>query len=52
MDGYETTVMAAEPVKGMGHIGLVTKGDMVAQFDRLGVIEMITSRPLSRPAAY
>ncbi len=52
VDGYETTVMAAEPVKGMGHIGLVTKGDMVAQFDRLGVIEMITSRPLSRPAAY
>ena len=52
VDGRETTVMASEPIKGSGHIGLATKGDMVAQFDRLGVIEMITSRPLSKPAAY
>lgn len=52
VDGRETTVMASEHIKGRGHVGLVTKGDMVAKFDRLGVIEMITNRPLSRPAAY
>jgi hypothetical protein len=52
VDGRETRVMASEPIQGSGRIGLVTKGDMVAQFDRLGVIEMITSRPLSKPAAY
>ena len=52
VDGRETTVMASEPIKGKGHIGLVTKGDIVAQFDKLGVIEMITSRPMSKPAAY
>ena len=52
VDGLETDVTASEPIKGSGHIGLVTKGDMVAQFDRLGVIEMITSQPMSKPAAY
>ena len=52
VDGQATTVMASEPIKGRGHIGLLTKGDMVAQFDRLRVIEMITSRPMSKPAAY
>lgn len=52
VDGRETTVMASEPIKGRGYVGLATKGDMVAQFDRLGVIEMITSRPMSKPAAY
>ncbi len=52
VDGYETRVMASEPIQGGGRIGLVTKGDMVAQFDRLRVIEMVTSRPMSKPAAY
>ncbi len=52
VDGHETRVMASEPIQGGGRIGLVTKGDMVAQFDRLRVIEMVTSRPMSKPAAY
>ena len=52
LDSHEVTVMASEPIQGRGRIGLVTKGDMIAQFDRLGVIEMVTNRPLSKPAAY
>ena len=52
VDGRETAVMASEPIKGRGHVGLVTKGNIEAQFDRLGVIEMMTSRPMSKPAAY
>lgn len=52
LDSHEVAMMASEPIRGQGRIGLVTKGDMVAQFDRLGVIEMVTNRPLSKPAAY
>ncbi|MCA9462686.1 MAG: hypothetical protein KC590_11215 [Nitrospira sp.] len=52
VDGRETTVMGSEPIKGEGHVGLVTTGDTAAQFDGLRVMEMITNRPLSRPAAY
>lgn len=52
LDGHEVFLAASEPIQGQGRVGLVTKGDMVAQFDRLGVIEMVTNRPMSKPAAY
>lgn len=52
VDGREAIVPASEPIQGKGRIGLATKGDMVAQFDRLRVIEMVTNRPMSKPAAY
>ncbi len=52
VDSHEVFVIASEPIQGRGRIGLVTKGDMVAQFDRLGVIEMVTNRTMSKPAAY
>ena len=52
LDGYEAQLPAVEAVQGGGQIGLITTGDMVAQFDRLHVMEMLTSRPLSTPAAY
>jgi len=52
LDGYEAQMPAVEHLQGRGQIGLITTEDMVAQFDRLQAIEMITSRPLSKPAAY
>jgi len=52
LDGYEAQLTAIEALQGGGQIGLITTGDMVAQFDRLHVMEMLTSRPLSTPAAY
>jgi hypothetical protein len=52
LDGYEAQLTAVEALQGGGQIGLITTGDMVAQFDRLHVMEMLTSRPLSTPAAY
>ena len=52
LDGYEAQLPAVEALQGGGQIGLITTGDMVAQFDRLHVMEMLTSRPLSTPAAY
>ncbi|MGD9851793.1 MAG: hypothetical protein AB7T38_11035 [Nitrospirales bacterium] len=52
LDGYEAQLPPVEALSGGGQIGLITTGDMVAQFDRFQAIEMITSRPLSSPAAY
>ncbi|RMH36505.1 MAG: hypothetical protein D6690_05820 [Nitrospirae bacterium] len=52
LDGRETKVEMAEPIHGGGRIGLVTKDGPTVQFDRLGLIEMVTNRPLSKPAAY
>ena len=48
LDSHEVAMIASEPIQGRGRIGLVTKGDMVAQFDRLGVIEMVTNRTMSK----
>ena len=52
LDGFEVQLPHVEALPGGGLIGLITTGDMVAQFDRFQAIEMITSRPLSSPAAY
>lgn len=52
LDGYEAQLPPLEALQGGGQIGLITTGDMVAQFDGLQAIEMITSRRLSTPAAY
>jgi hypothetical protein len=52
LDGYEAQMPTIEHLQGGGQIGLITTEDMVAQFDRLQAIEMITSRPISKPAAY
>lgn len=35
-----------------GHIGLVTTGNGVFAFDNFRAVELLTSRPLSRPPAY
>ena len=37
---------------GTGYIGLATTGDGVFAFDNFRVVELLTSRPLSRPPAY
>ena len=35
-----------------GRIGFMTTGDGIFAFDNLRVVELVTSRPLSRPPAY
>ncbi|MBA3612285.1 MAG: hypothetical protein H0W49_05075 [Nitrospirales bacterium] len=52
LDGYEAQLPAVEPLQSGGQIGLITTGELAANFDRFHAIEMITSRPLSKPAAY
>ena len=37
---------------GAGQVGVATTGDGVFAFDNLRAMEMLTNRPLSRPAAY
>ena len=37
---------------GAGQVGIATTGDGVFAFDNLRAMELLTSRPLSRPAAY
>ena len=37
---------------GEGKVGLVTFGDSAFAFDNLSAMELLTERPLSRPAAY
>lgn len=51
-DGYEVPMPEVYAILGKGRIGVLTKGETVAQFDGLGVIEMMANRPLSKPAAY
>jgi len=37
---------------GAGQVGVATTGDGIFAFDNLRAMEMLTNRPLSRPAAY
>ncbi|RMH09627.1 MAG: hypothetical protein D6704_00980 [Nitrospirae bacterium] len=52
VDGREAPMEMMDYIRDTGRIGLVTKGNAVVQFDRLHLIEMVTNRPLSPPAAY
>lgn len=52
LDGREIPIAAVYAIQGVGRIGLITKGEIVAKFDGLRVIEMVANRPLSKPAAY
>ena len=51
-DGYEVPMPEVYAIQGKGRIGVLTKGETVAKFDGLRVIEMVANRPLSKPAAY
>ncbi|MDH5773605.1 MAG: hypothetical protein OEZ57_01650 [Nitrospirota bacterium] len=52
LDGYEVPMPEVYSIQGKGRIGVLTKGETVAKFDGLGVVEMMANRPLSKPAAY
>ncbi len=51
-DGYEVPMPEVYAIEGKGRIGVLTKGETVAKFDGLRVIEMVTNRTYSKPAAY
>jgi len=51
-DGAEALAVTDDAIMEMGRVGLVTWGDAVAKFDGLHVLDLVSNRPLSKPAAY
>ncbi len=52
VDGAQVTAVADAVVPEEGLIGLITFGRTAAKFDGLHVLDLVSNRPLSRPAAY
>lgn len=51
-DGVQVAVVADAFVPAEGLVGLVTFGRTAAKFDGLHVLDLVSNRPLSQPAAY
>ena len=52
VDGSQVAAVTDESLPGDGLIGLVTFGRTRAKFDSLHLLDMVSNRPLSGPAAY
>lgn len=52
VDGAQVAAVTDESLPGDGLIGLVTFGLTRAKFDSLHLLDMVSNRPLSGPAAY
>ena len=52
VDGAQVAAVTDESLPGDGLIGLVTFGRTTAKFDSLHLLDMVSNRPLSGPAAY
>lgn len=52
VDGREVVAVSDDAIPTMDRIGLVTRGAVRAQFDRLHVLNLVSNQPVSAPAAY
>ena len=52
VDGAQVAAVTDESLPGDGLIGLVTFGRTRAKFDSLHLLDLVSNRPLSGPAAY
>jgi hypothetical protein len=52
VDGAQVAAVADEWITGDGSIGLITFGRTAAQFDGLHLLDLVSNRTLSGPAAY
>jgi hypothetical protein len=52
VDGAQVAAVADMVLPEEGFIGLVTFGRTAAKFDSLHLLDMVSNRPLSGPAAY
>ena len=52
VDGSQVAAVTDESLPGDGLIGLITFGRTTAKFDSLHLLDMVSNRPLSGPAAY
>ena len=52
VDGAQVAAVADEWITQEGSIGLITIGQTAAQFDGLHLLDLVSNRTLSGPAAY
>ena len=52
VDGAPVAAVADVVLPEDGVVGLVTFGPTAAQFDSLHLLDLVSNRPLSSPAAY
>lgn len=51
-DGAEALAVVNDGIGDIDRVGPATQGDAVAKFDAFHVLDMVSNRPLSKPAAY
>jgi hypothetical protein len=52
VDNREVYAVTDDAIPTLDRIGLVTRGTVQAQFDRLQALNLVSNQPLSSPAAY
>lgn len=52
LDGAQVAAVDDAVLPQEGRIGLITMGPIAAEFDSLHVLDLVSNRPLSKPAAY
>jgi hypothetical protein len=52
IDGAQVAAVDDTVLPREGRVGLITMGRTTAKFDGLHVVELVSNRPLSGPAAY
>ena len=52
VDGHQVSITPDEVIPAIDRVGLIVRGRTAANFDSLHLIDMITNRPMSSPAAY
>ncbi|MBH0189851.1 MAG: hypothetical protein HP493_13715 [Nitrospira sp.] len=52
VDGFQVAATPEDVMTAIDRFGLVVQGDTKAKFDSLHVLDLVTNRPLSEPAAY
>lgn len=52
IDGFQVAYTPEDVIPPLDRFGLVVQGDTKVMFDSLHVLDLVTNRPMSKPAAY
>ena len=52
IDGFQVAYTPEDVIPPLDRFGLVVQGDTKVKFDSLHVLDLVTNRPMSKPAAY
>ncbi len=52
IDGYMVSITPEDVIPPIDRYGVVVQGDTKVKFDSLHVLDLVTNRPMSKPAAY